>query len=147
MLITIVASFTVWQYAAPQSAMPPAAASTHEERIAASTRRAFNLLDTDGSGFLEPPESPIIKFAVMEKEEMAGAVARVLNEAQGGAAVGSTAAITVDGVRLAGADTAEQFYREADRNGDGKVSYAEFHQWSGAQLASIAVDLLSPKQP
>lgn len=145
MLLTIVAGFTLWQYAAPQSTSAPAVAvvSTEEER----TRRVFNLLDTDGSGFLEPPESPIIKFAVMEKENLAGAVARMLNKAEGGRASGDSAAITVDSVKLAGADSAEQFYREADRDGDGKVSYAEFHQWSNSQLASIAVDFLTPKQP
>lgn len=147
MLMTIVAALALSPQAAPEAASPPAATSSAEERIAASTRRTFDLLDKDGSGFLEPPELPIIQFAVMEKEEVAGAVARVLSEASSSADTPRKTGVTVNGVKLAGAASAEQFYREADRDGDGRVSYAEFHQWSGAQLASIGMDLLTAKRP
>ncbi|MFN3989216.1 MAG: LuxR C-terminal-related transcriptional regulator [Erythrobacter sp.] len=147
MLFTIAAAIVLSQQAKPHGASPPAAASSAEERIAASTRRTFNLLDEDRSGFLEPPESPIIQFALMDKDETATAVAKVLNAARKGAENEARTAITTSGVKLSGSDSAEQFYREADRDGDGKVSYAEFHQWSAAQLASIGMDLAAASKP
>lgn len=145
MLFTIVAAIVLSQQATPQAASPPASTSSAEERIAASSRRTFNLLDEDRSGYLEPPESPIIQFAVIDKQETAAAVARVLNEAR--AERQGKPAITTSGLKLAGSASAEEFYREADRDGDGKVSYAEFHQWSAAQLASIGMDLAAASKP
>jgi len=147
MLFTIAAAIVLSQQAAPQVARPPAAASSAEERIAASTRRTFNLLDEDRSGFLEPPESPFIQFAVMDKDNTAAAVAKVLNAARKGGDNEARTAIITSGMKLAGSDSAEQFYHEADRDDDGKVSYAEFHQWSAAQLASIGMDLAAASKP
>lgn len=148
MLLTITAAIALSQQTTPQAASPPAAAAnTAEERIAASTRRTFNLLDEDRSGFLELPESPIIQFAVIDKEDTAAAVARVLSETRDRADAKGKPAVAASSMKLAGSGSAEQFYREADRDGDGKVSYAEFHQWSAAQLASIGMDLAAARKP
>lgn len=147
MLLAAAAILALSQQTAPQAASPTATASSAEERIAASTRRTFAMLDENQSGFLEPPESPIIQFAVIDKEGTAAAVARVLNKARGRANGEAKPAIAASGIKLAGSDSAEQFYREADRDSDGKVSYAEFHQWSAAQLASIGMDLAAARTP
>jgi DNA-binding CsgD family transcriptional regulator len=147
MLLAAAAILALSQQTAPEAASPPATASTAEERIAASTRRTFATLDRDGSGFLEPPESPIIKFAILNTNADKGQVANLVlnNNDPGGAKDKLT--IETSGVRLTGSDSAEQFYRETDRDGDGKISYAEFHKWSAAQLASIFLDLAAHRKP
>ncbi|MDY7098670.1 MAG: hypothetical protein SXU28_11080 [Pseudomonadota bacterium] len=36
---------------------------------------------------------------------------------------------------------------EADRDGDGKISYAEYHAWFVPRLAELSIDLLDILKP
>ncbi len=105
------------------------AVNANETKIAQSTRRAFNSLDEDDSGFLEKPESALRKVVMLGPDDAvypSGTVARSL-EAQ--------REETPDPGTLA------EFYREVDRDGDGRVSYAEYHDWAMPQLAAIGLEL------
>lgn len=87
-----------------------------DAQLARSTRRTFAHLDADGSGFLERPESPFIRVALLESA-------------------------TEPDAGTAEADRSPDFYAEADRDGDGKVSYAEYHDWAAPRLAELYIPL------
>ncbi|MEM6858893.1 MAG: LuxR C-terminal-related transcriptional regulator [Pseudomonadota bacterium] len=109
------------------------APAPQDARLSAMTRRTFNGLDENGSGFLEDPESPFVKTLILEKgrvvdEDLALALAEEING-------------TPDPEKSA------QFYAEADRDGDGRVSYAEFHTWSVPRIAELGLDLIEAMKP
>lgn len=89
--------------------------------IVSITQATFRHLDVDHSGFLEGSESPLIARegpqAVYRRDEDGNVVP-----------TGETLAITQ-------AELDANFYEQADGDGDGKVSYPEYHQWSAPQLA------------
>ena len=103
--------------------------------VAQSTRRTFDFLDANGSGFLEQPESPFIGFATADAgqaEEVENALALALEGKTG---------------QAASPQELEQFYGEADSDGDGRVSYAEYHIWSVPRLAELGVSLITITNP
>ncbi|MEL6738801.1 MAG: hypothetical protein AAFO28_07725, partial [Pseudomonadota bacterium] len=104
-----------------------------DSRLSAMTRRTFDGLDENGSGFLENPESPFLKTLMLEKGRVVDQdLALVLTEEING---------TPDPQKSA------QFYAEADRDGDGRVSYAEYHTWSVPRIAELGMDLVEAMAP
>lgn len=102
-------------------------------RIAEITRRTFDYLDTDGSRFLEQPESPFIETALLEPINSMDA--------------GGTAALSGQAAEVADQDKLAKFYDEVDSDGDSRISYTEYHQWSAPQLAQLGIDLLNGLKP
>ncbi|MEE4206118.1 MAG: LuxR C-terminal-related transcriptional regulator [Erythrobacter sp.] len=82
-------------------------------RIDTDAEPIFALIDSDGSGFLENPESPFVTAAI---------------------APGSASDESPDAERLA------EFYAAADRDGDGRISFREFHSWHGSRLAEMGIE-------
>jgi len=109
------------------------AVAPEEDRLAAMTRRTFDGLDDNKSGFLEDPESPFMKTVFLEK---------------GGLVDESLAiALTKEARETPDPEKSAQFYAEADRDGDGRISYAEYHDWSVPRIASLGLDLLEALKP
>ena len=109
------------------------AAAPDDARLTAMTRRTFEGLDENGSGFLEDPESPFVKTLTLEK---------------GGLIDPSLAiAMTQEARATADPERSAQFYVEADRDGDGRVSYTEYHAWSVPRIAELGLDLLEAMEP
>jgi len=80
------------------------------------TPQTFAALDKDHSGFLEGNESPQLARAggnpVYKKDDAGNTV------------------LTSDRLEVSTTALRDDFYAEADANGDGKVSPAEYHRWS-----------------
>lgn len=79
--------------------------------------------DTDGSGFLENPESPLVEIAFIDDTGP---------EPQDG-----TAAISGGGAP----DQIAEFYATADTDGDDRISLAEFTDWTKAQWAAMGIEV------
>ncbi|MEO1044685.1 MAG: LuxR C-terminal-related transcriptional regulator [Pseudomonadota bacterium] len=142
MFLCTALALVLYQQAAPDGDLAASASQTEAHRlideatvtrIAEVTQRTFEYLDTDGSGFLEQPESPSIQFAVFTSSALLDA------EEQIERALEKTT--SQDTVQLA------EFYSEADRDGDGKVSYAEYHDWSAPRLAQLGIDPVNDLKP
>ena len=82
----------------------------------------FDKLDANASGYLEGPESPIVAMAIIDPARP--------DEPESSAIPGDTS----------DPDQVARFYAEADRDGDGRVSFREFHVWNSARLAAVGVD-------
>ena len=122
------AEFDAW--AKPQSAF---AKTNSNKRLGQMTRRTFDALDADSSGYLERPESPFIGLAfTTDGNPTAAEVAKAL---------GREIAKSPDDKQL------REFFGEADRNHDGKISYAEYHEWSVPRLAELGFDFITALQP
>jgi DNA-binding CsgD family transcriptional regulator len=85
----------------------------------------FDHLDTDGSGYLEDPESPFVTIA-FTSEDASGAP-------DGKAVIGDSD----DPRQIA------EFYAEADTDADGRVSFREYFAWSDARWAELGIDVSS----
>lgn len=108
-------------------------APPEESRVAQMTQRTFDGLDEDNSGFLEQPESPYVKMLLLGPEDTvdeSGTIARASNARQ-----------------APDPDRTNGFYAEADQNGDGKISYAEYHAWAVPGLAELGLDLVEMLKP
>ncbi|GAB5347337.1 LuxR C-terminal-related transcriptional regulator [Alteriqipengyuania sp. 357] len=85
--------------------------------------RVFELLDRDGNGFLEDPESPFVTVEFVDPGEP----------------------VESDGVALLGdsSDTAQvdEFYATADANADGRISFNEYEAWSVERFAEIDIEI------
>lgn len=82
----------------------------------------FNKLDENGSGYLEQPESPFVAMAVIDPARLEDP---------------ETMAVLGDGTDP---EQIAQFYAEADTDGDGRISFREFHAWNSARLAELGID-------
>lgn len=82
----------------------------------------FNKLDENGSGYLEQPESPFVAMALIDP-------ARHKDP--------ETTAVLGDGTDP---EQIAQFYTEADTDGDGRISFREFHVWNTVRLAELGID-------
>ncbi len=89
----------------------------------------FEMLDKDGSGYLESPESPFVELAFLADP------AEGLSEEnrKGVAGLGNGA----DPEHIA------EFYSTADSDGDGRVSFREFYSWHQARLDQLGVEITS----
>jgi DNA-binding CsgD family transcriptional regulator len=82
----------------------------------------FDKLDENASGYLERPESPFVAMAILDSTQQDGP---------------ETSAILGD---KTDPEQVARFYAEADTDGDGRVSFREFHVWNSAQLAALGID-------
>lgn len=132
MIICSIIAVILSQQAASGTAMSAPSPATGA-RLADMTRKTFDQLDADKSSFLEHPESPFIAIALLNDDSAQDA----------DAASRRSAKIT----EPADPSTHAIFYSEADQDGDGKVSYAEYHQWSVPRLAQMGLDLVASLKP
>lgn len=93
-----------------------------EIRVNPNMAPIFDKLDENGSGYLEPPESPFVTMAIIDPTNPADPeITAVLGD-------------STDHEQVA------EFYAEADTDGDGRVSFREFHVWNSARLAELGID-------
>ncbi len=105
---------------APAPARPPAIT---EIEIDGDLGKLFAHHDTNGSGYLEQPESPFVEIAFLDDTSP---------EPQDGAAV-IGGGITPDHIA--------EFYAAADTDGDSRISLAEFTGWSKARWAEMGIEV------
>lgn len=85
--------------------------------------RLFEHLDRDDSGYLEDPESPFVAVAFVDPQSH--------SDPEGQA-------------NLADARDSGQvaaFYRAADTDADGRISFHEYHSWSEARWAELGIEV------
>lgn len=104
---------------APQADAPAKAAVI---KLNPDMTSVFDKLDADASGYLEGPESPFVAMAIIDPARP--------DEPESSAVLGDTT----------DPDQVARFYAEADTDGDGRVSFREFHVWNSARLAAVGVD-------
>lgn len=82
----------------------------------------FDELDEDHSGYLENPESPFVTLAFINPDYPA--------DEPGTAVLGD------------GTDPAQiaEFYKVADKDADGRISFREYYVWSRAELGAMGID-------
>ncbi len=89
-----------------------------EAEIAVITQATFDYLDEDKSGFLEGRESPVSPPANPQPVQASeGEEIRPMTPKQ----------------------ATEGFYAQADSNGDGRVSYPEYHEWARVPLERFGI--------
>jgi DNA-binding CsgD family transcriptional regulator len=100
--------------------MPPGHVPPSEAEIVHMTQTTFHHVDADNSGYIDGVESPIGApkgpQPVYRRDED-GNVVRT----------GEMVVHDEDEMRA-------QFYQRADKDGDGRISYPEFHHWSAPSL-------------
>jgi hypothetical protein len=103
-----------------QSTLPPGNVAPSEAEIVHMTQTTFHHVDADNSGYIDGAESPIgaprDPQPVYRRDEE-GKVART----------DEMVVMDEDEIRA-------QFYLLADKDGDGRISYPEFHHWSAPNL-------------
>ena len=82
----------------------------------------FDKLDENSSGYLERPESPFVPVAILDPARPDGPESSPMPGDK------------------TDADQVARFYAEADTDGDGRVSFREFHKWNSARLATLGID-------
>jgi DNA-binding CsgD family transcriptional regulator len=100
-----------------------AKAQSTEIEIDGDLGKLFAHHDTNDSGFLESPESPLVEITFLDDtgpERLDGAAA-----ISGGAAP----------------DQIAEFYASADTDGDDRISLAEFTDWSKARWAEMGIEV------
>lgn len=104
------------------AAATPSTAPTEIE-LEGSLERVFAHLDHNKSGYLEKPESPFVAIAVIETS--------------GGDISDGTATIgdSDDPAQIT------EFYAAADTDRDGRVSLAEYTDWSTAHRAALGIEI------
>jgi DNA-binding CsgD family transcriptional regulator len=109
-------------------ALPPGHVAASEAEIVSITQTTFHNLDADHSGFLDGVESPVRAMKgpqpVYRRDENGNVVP-----------TGETVVQNDEELRA-------QFYERVDKDGDGRISYPEYHQWSAPNLVrnGIPVD-------
>ena len=127
----------------PASPAPEAtdvADQAREIEIDGNAERIFDELDKDHSGFLESPESPFVTL-VFEDRDTGAEQAMAFEDREPGKQLAE--AFTGTAV-LGAADDPEQlaaFYDDADTDGDGRISFREYHGWSRARLAELGIEI------
>lgn len=120
-LIGGLAMFTLTVLGLALAAASPSDAPTEIE-IDGDLSKLFAHHDTNGSGFLEKPESPVVEIAFVDRS--------------GPKSLEGTAIVT-------GGDSSDriaEFYTEADTDADGRISLAEFTGWSKARWAEMGIE-------
>lgn len=110
--------------AAPTAMLPGYVAASDAE-IVTITQTTFHNVDTDNSGFLEGQESPLRASNDPQPVYRRDADGNVVP-------TGETIVQNDDELRA-------QFYKSADKDGDGRVSYPEYHQWQAPNLARTGI--------
>lgn len=113
-------------------ANPPNAAMA---KVAQQTRRVFDSLDADGSGFLERPETPLRRMILLGPDDRLDTDRRIVRTAR------------LDPPGQPDEALLDEFYLAADQDGDGVVSYTEYHAWSVPRLAEMGLDLAGAAAP
>ena len=135
--------------ASPSSQATDVADRTREIELDGNLETVFDELDENASGFLEMPESPFVTLTFQDREsstatETGGTEKAMVFEDR---APGEKLAEALTGtVVLGAADDPEQlaaFYNEADTDGDGRISFREYHGWSRARLAELGIERTS----
>ncbi|MBA4009723.1 MAG: histidine kinase [Erythrobacter sp.] len=108
---------------AAAAAAASAAAAPIEIEIDSDLGKLFAHHDTNQSGFLESPESPIVEIAFIDDTGP--------EPVDGAAAIGGGAA----------PDQIAEFYATADTDGDDRISLAEFTGWSKARWAEMGIEV------
>lgn len=108
---------------AAAAAAASAAAGPIEIEIDSDLGKLFAHHDTNQSGFLESPESPIVEIAFIDDTGP--------EPVDGAAAIGGGAA----------PDQIAEFYATADTDGDDRISLAEFTGWSKARWAEMGIEV------
>jgi len=96
-------------------------ADTDAIELDANMAPIFDKLDQNGSGYLEQPESPFVTMALIGPANPTGA---------------KPAALLGDSTDP---DQVAEFYKLADTDADGRISFREFHVWNSAQLAELGI--------
>lgn len=96
-----------------------------EAEIAVITQTTFDYLDEDKSGFLEGRESPVSPPSTPQPVYE--------NDGHGNAV--DTGAVR----QMTTKEATDGFYELADKDGDGRVSYPEYHDWSRGTLVRIGI--------
>jgi len=115
------AMFTLTVLGIALAAVSPSDAPTEIE-IDGDLGKMFAHYDTNGTGFLEKPESPVIEIAFVDRN--------------GPEPLDGTAVVT-------GGDTPRriaEFYTAADTDADGRISRAEFTDWTKARWAEMGIE-------
>lgn len=103
-----------------RSALPPGNVAPSEVEIVHMTQTTFHNVDTDSSGYIDGVESPISASKgpqpVYRRDEDGNVVP-----------TGEMVVQDEDEIRA-------KFYRWADKDGDGRISYPEYHHWSAPNL-------------
>ena len=102
-------------------AMPLGNVRASEAEIVTITQTTFHHLDVDDSGYLEGAESPL------KASEGPQPVFR--RDADGNVVPTGETVVHTD------AELRAEFYELADKDGDGRVSYPEFHKWHAPNIA------------
>jgi DNA-binding CsgD family transcriptional regulator len=104
-----------------QAALLPGHVAASEAEIVTITQTTFHNVDADNSGFIDGKESPVRAMKgpqpVYRRDEDGNVVP-----------TGETIVQNDDELRA-------QFYQRVDKDGDGRVSYPEFHQWHAPNVA------------
>jgi DNA-binding CsgD family transcriptional regulator len=117
-----IAMFTLTVLGLALAAAYPSAESVEIE-IDGDLTKLFAHHDTDGSGFLEYPESPLVEIAFLDDTGP--------EPQDGNAVIGAGADL----------DHIAEFYAMADTDGDDRISPAEFTAWSKAQWAAMGIEV------
>jgi DNA-binding CsgD family transcriptional regulator len=103
-----------------QNAMPPGNVVPSEAEIVLMNQMTFHNADADNSGYIDGSESPITASPgpqpVYRRDENGSFVP-----------TGERVMRTADEIQAL-------FYQMADKDGDGRISFAEFHRWSAPNL-------------
>ena len=114
----------------PAFAPAPGTSAPLNTRLAEMTKRTFDSLDEDASGYLEGAETPHRQTVVLDpgdRVDQSGTIVR-------------TGRLQAD--ETPDPDRLRAFYAEADRNADGRVSYAEYHSWSVPRIAGLGLTVI-----
>ena len=109
---------------ADAEAMPPGHVAPSEAEIVLMNQMTFHNTDADNSGYIDGVESPLRPSP--DPQPQPQPVYR--RDGDGNfVPTGERVMRTADEIQA-------QFHQMADRDGDGRISFAEFHRWSAPNL-------------
>ena len=107
---------------ADAEAMPPGHVAPSEAEVVLMNQMTFHNTDTDNSGYIDGSESPL--------NPSPGSQLQPVFRRDGD----GNYLPTGERVRRSADEIQAQFRQRADRDGDGRISFAEFHRWSAPNL-------------
>jgi DNA-binding CsgD family transcriptional regulator len=102
------------------AALPPGHVAPTEAEIVLMNQMTFHHVDADNSGYIDGVESPL--------EPSPGPQPVYRRDEEGNVVP------TGERVMRTAEEIQAQFYQMADKDGDGRISFAEFHRWSAPNL-------------